>query len=486
MQFNSYSYILLLGLAAVLFWWLPVRLRRGYVAVLSVLFYASWNAAYVVVPLGLSLVAYYCAGRILLAPPENRGGWLRGGAAIVLLTLLIFKYQQFFFENLNFLLAAARQSPVRASLALALPLGISFYSFEAVSYLIDTRQGRIKQRSFSDVYLFLMFWPHLMAGPLVRYRELVPQLQFNRKFEMPMLVRGLDRLIWGLLQKNLLANTLGAFVDEGFLPKTAHLNSMLDNWFLALAFGLQIYFDFAAYSNMAIGSAQLIGVTLPENFRFPYHAKNPSDFWSRWHMTLSRWIRDYLFFPVNAKFRGAPGPLYASLIAIMALVGLWHGAGWGFILWGAIHGVYLVLYRMWERLSENPRWTRVTQSRPAQALVQAATIAAVMLAWIPFRASSLGQTLTMLRTALTGFSFRTAYSINFHLITLLMAAVVLVEPWLAAAFTRVEKRLSGFTLGPAGLPWVSYYLFRPAVYALGLLLFLAFDDRDTKFIYFQF
>jgi len=486
MQFNSYSYLLLLAVAAVLFWVLPVRIRRAYVLVLSVVFYASWNVAYVALPLVLSLAAFWCAGRMLLEAEEGRGAWLRAGAAMVLATLFFFKYQQFFLQNLNVLLQAFGRSPVRTSLALALPLGISFYSFEAVSYLIDARQGRVKTRNFTDLYLFLMFWPHLMSGPIVRFRELAPQLKFDRKFEVAMLLRGLDRLIWGLVQKNLIANSLGAFVDEGFLPKTAHLNSMADNWFLALAFGLQIYFDFAAYSNMAIGSAQLIGISLPENFRYPYHAKNPSDFWSRWHMTLSRWIRDYLFFPVNARFRGAPVPLYFSLVGIMALVGLWHGAGWGFVLWGAIHGVYLALYRMWERLGEDPRWTSLTRSRLVLGLLQAATLATVMLAWIPFRAGTLPQTVTMLRAALFSFSLRTSYSINSYLVVLLVAAFAALEPYLAAAFLAAEKRLASRFPASIGIPWFNLYMLRPALYAFGLLLFLAFDERDTKFIYFQF
>jgi len=480
MQFNSYSYLLLLALAVVLFWRLPVGWRRGYVLALSVLFYASWNAAYLALPLGLALGAYGCASRMLLVSIGQRRGWLRAGTAFVLVTLFFFKYQQFFLDNLNALLVSFGRSPAGTGLALALPLGISFYSFEAISYLIDVRQGRLKALLFTDLYLFLMFWPHLMAGPIVRFRELAPQLKFNRKFNLDLFLTGMDRLIWGLVQKNVLANNLGSFVDEGFLPRTAHANTMIDNWFLALAFGLQIYFDFAAYSNMAIGSAQLLGITLPENFRFPYHAQNPSDFWSRWHMTLSRWIRDYLFFPVNAKFRGAPAPLYLSLLGIMGLVGLWHGAGWGFILWGLMHGIYLVLYRIWEKLGE--AHPKMAQSKAAARAVQAVTFAAVILAWIPFRASTPGQALAMLRSALTAFSPQISFSINFYLITLLAALFVVIEPYLSAAFGALQAAI---TARPR-LFAANLYLARPLLYAWGLLLFLAFDDRDAKFIYFQF
>jgi alginate O-acetyltransferase complex protein AlgI len=296
-----------------------------------------------------------------------------------------------------------------------------------------------------------------------------------------MLVKGLDRLILGLVQKNLIANSLGAWVDEGFLPRVAAGNSTIDNWFLAIAFGLQIYYDFASYSNMAIGAAQLIGVTLPENFRFPYHARNPADFWSRWHMTLSRWIRDYLFFPVNARFKGAPGPLYVSLLGIMALVGLWLGAGWNFVLWGVLHGIYLALYRIWEAVQEG-RFKGLGQSPVVLSAWRVFTLVAVMAAWVPFRAASGGQAATMLRSMFFDFRFATSFSANFYLVTLLIAAYSVIEPFLASAIERGEKWL----LERHAL-WIAHlYILRPAIYAVGILMFMIFDDRDTQFIYFQF
>ncbi len=186
-------------------------------------------------------------------------------------------------------------------------------------------------------------------------------------------------------------------------------------------------------------------------------------------MTLSRWIRDYLFFPINARFQGAPLPLYVSLIGIMALVGLWHGAGWGFMIWGAMHGVYLVLYRVWES------WN--VKGRVAAFAWRIATLLAVMAAWIPFRASTPRQALIMLRSLIVPHGLRPSYSVNFYLVTLMVGTVALFEPLLAAWFERADKVLPD---------WARWFLWRPALYALGLLLFLIFDDRDTQFIYFQF
>ncbi|HEY2011842.1 MAG TPA: MBOAT family O-acyltransferase [Bryobacteraceae bacterium] len=464
MQFNSYSYLLLLIPAVALFWALPAVWRRWYVLALSIAYYATWNIAYTPVPL-LFAVAAYLVAQSITRRPDGARRWMWGGVALILAVFLFFRYH-------HVLLPGVRMS---------VPLGLSFYSFATIAYLIDTRQGRIKNHQLSKLSTFVTFWPTVISGPILRFRELAGQMEFARPFEIPMLLRGLDRLILGLVQKNLIANTLRGWVDEGFLPNAIRGNTTIDNWALAVAFGLEIYFDFAAYSNMAIGAAQLIGVTLPENFRFPYHAQSPPDFWNRWHMSLSRWIRDYLFFPVNARFRGAPVPLYCSLVGIMALVGLWHGAGWGFVLWGAMHGVYLVVYRIWESLRET-RLTRLANSRAAAWSWRILTLAAVTAAWVPFRASTGADASRMLGSMFGGFRLGVSYSVNFYLVTLLVAIVCTAEPYLAALWNRAETFLAA---RPARLAAATYVL-RPLLYAAGLLLFLIFDDRSTQFIYFQF
>jgi len=463
MQFNSYSYLLCLPVAVALFWALPIRFRRAYVIAASLAFCVTWNVYLLALPLGLSILTFGCATAMRKTPASAPRLAALGIAAIVLI-LAFFKYRGFLTGTLIFA-------------SIGLPLGISFYSFEAISYLIDTRQGRNSSRSFADLWLFLVFWPHLIAGPIVRSRELIPQFSFDRRFERRFVIEGMDRLLLGLFQKNAIANNLGPWVDDGFLPAIAASNTTLDNWCLAVAFGLQIYFDFAAYTNMAIGAARLIGVTLPENFRAPYHAATPVDFWSRWHMTLSRWIRDYVFFPLNAGLQDRKARLSASLIAVMAVVGLWHGAGWGFVLWGAMHGAYLAAYRAF-----------AGDRRPEDAGVgsrlfwRGLTLVAVAAAWIPFRATSLAQAATMLSSMFWRFSRGLSYSVNFYLITLLACAFCLVEPLLQ----RVIQRIDGFAAVSPAAARIGAYLVRPLAYATLLLLFVIFDDRDTQFIYFQF
>lgn len=479
MQFNSYSYLGLLFISVVVFWTLPPRMRRWYVLALSIAFYATWSPIFVLVPVAL------CAGVFLIAQKcvfgSHLRSWFWAGITYALAFLVAFRYHELIGTAMTALEQAFRIAPARTAIQVAVPLGISFYTFEAISYLIDVSQKRVTPNRFSDLLLFVMFWPHVIAGPIVRFRELAPQLRFEKKFEISMLLSGLDRLIWGLVQKNLLADPLSRFVDEGFLAQINGANTWLDNWFLAVAFGLQIYFDFAAYSNMAIGTAKLIGITLPENFRFPYHAKNPSDFWQRWHMTLSRWIRDYLFFPINAHFQGAPLPLYLSLLGIMAIVGLWHGVGWGFVVWGILHGCYLVIYRIWEA-AQKKRADVSQPSRFSQIIWRAGTLVAVVSAWVPFRANSLHQAAEMLRSMFFSFNPRISFSLNFYLVTLLVGAVCILEPYLRDGIGKLDAVAEHHVR----LVAANTFLLRPALYALGLLLFIIFDGRDVQFIYFQF
>jgi alginate O-acetyltransferase complex protein AlgI len=473
MQFNSYSYLLSLALAVAIFWALPVRFRRAYVLLVSLGFYATWNPGLIVLPLGLCAVTYLCArkAREQIETPRAKT-FVSLGIAFVILVLVIAKYRGFLLTNLQSLIPSLHGSA--AVLQVVLPLGISFYSFECISYLLDTRQRRIGKTGFMDLLLFVLFWPHLIAGPIVRFRELAAQLSFDKPFDTATFYSGLDRLLVGLVQKNVFANSLGGWADDAFLPRMATLNSSIDNWTTAIAFGLQIYFDFAAYSNMAIGAARLIGVTLPENFNHPYLAGTPPQFWSRWHMTLSRWVRDYLFFPLNAGFKNDRFKLYASLIGVMGLVGLWHGAGWGFVVWGIMHGTYLVLFRATsgDSLEGKPQWVHL--------LWRGLTLVGVFAAWVPFRAATLGQAQTMLASMFVRFSFGIAYSVNYYLVVLLCCCVCAAEPLLGKLLRVPVPDSRGMAAG------ANWYVLRPALQALLLLLFVVFDDRDTQFIYFQF
>ena len=477
MAFNSLTYLGFLGTVVVLYWLLPKRMRSGLVFGASVVFYASWNVMFLWLPVVVAGVVFVC-GKAMQGKGASARSWMWTGIGILLALLVAFKYRVFLGASLSYFWMSLKSSSVYNVKALVFPVGISFYTFEAISYLVDLRQGRVKAPSFVELCLFFFFWPNILSGPIVRARELMPQLRFEKAFEPRFAFEGCDRIVWGLVQKNVIANVLGIFVDRGFGAPAGGMLSTLDGWFLAVAFGLQIYFDFAGYTNVAIGTARLIGVTLPENFRQPYYAASPADFWNRWHMTLSRWIRDYLFFPINAKWKGAPLPLYLSLIGVMALVGLWHGAGWGFLLWGTMHGVYLAAYRLYENAGGSGRPGKDTGV--AAGIWRVVTLVAVMAAWVPFRAGSLAKTGAMFRAMFTRFTWHAEYSALFYGVTALVALFCAVEPMVMSVLSEIDET--------AATPGLSMYrvVVRPVAYLFGLTLFLLFDQNYSQFIYSQF
>ena len=477
MTFNSVSYLILLALAVVVYWILPERARRFFVFAMSVSFYASWGLVFVWVPLFVAVIVFLVARKMMTNPPHARR-WMWIGIVTLLSLLTILKYRGFLFLNLAFAGFTAGISANSWLTKVAFPIGISFYTFEAISYLIDLRQGRVKMPKFLDLCLFFFFWPNVLSGPIVRARELMPQLEFRKAFDAQFVFEGMDRIVWGLVQKNAFANLLGVWVDKGFLPGAAKLPSSVDGWFLAVAFALQIYFDFAGYTNLALGTARLLGIALPENFRQPYHAGTPAEFWTRWHMTLSRWIRDYLFFPINAKWTGKPLVLYSSMILIMALVGLWHGAGWGFIVWGVLHGIYLVIYRMYEGVKNGRPW--LMESRSANALWRMITLVAVVVAWVPFRAANLAKADAILAAMFLHLRTGREYSAVFYLLTGFVAVFCVLEPLLIRALGDLDHREDSEAVSPMRV------IVRPILYAVGLLLFLIFDSNNAQFIYSQF
>jgi len=476
MAFNSATYLLVLLLAVVVYWALPGSARRIFVLLAGLAFYASWGIIFVWLPLLVAVIVYVC-GKQGHAEPACAKRWTWLGISGLLVLLAIFKYRGFLLGNLAVFSGSAGSSHSWAT-TIAFPMGISFYTFEAIGYLIDVRQRRVKIPSLLDLCLFFFFWPNVLSGPIVRARELVPQLSFRKAFEGRFIFEGADRVIWGLVQKTVIANVLGVWEDHGFAPGLNSRPSTLDGWFLAIAFGLQIYFDFAGYTNMAIGTARLLGVTLPENFRQPYHAATPPEFWARWHMTLSRWIRDYLFFPINAKWQGAPLPLYVSLIGVMGLVGLWHGAGWTFVLWGLMHGTYLVLYRIYEA------WRKMPAGAPASPFIavawRVATLVAVFAAWVVFRSNNVSQARRILSAMFYRFAAGSSYPVLFYACTAIVGVLCAVEPILLRKLGEMEERAETETLSPFRV------MVHPIAYLFGLLLFLLFDSNNAQFIYSQF
>lgn len=381
MLFNSVEFVVFLSLSLVLHH--AVLRRAGWGAqkvaltLVSYLFYASWSPPFALLLLGSTGVDFLVARGIEGA----RGSWTRRGLLCVSLAfnlgaLIFFKYGGFFSASLYGLLGWS-DPPLRD---VVLPVGISFYTFESLSYTIDVYRGEPASRRFGDFALFLSFFPHLVAGPIVRPRDFLPQLLAAPPIKGEQVELALARIAQGLAKKVLLADTLGVYVDAIWsIPQVYGFWNVL---LAAYAYAFQIYFDFSGYSDIAIGVAQLFGLRLPENFDRPYLSRSPREFWQRWHISLSTWLRDYLYVPLGGNRRG-PRRTHVNLLLTMLIGGLWHGAAWTFVLWGGFHGALLVLQRPWRGRPD------VIDSPRCAWLKRFGTFHLVCFGWILFRAPDL-------------------------------------------------------------------------------------------------
>jgi alginate O-acetyltransferase complex protein AlgI len=391
MQFDSLTYLLFFALvlaaAALLRGW---GARKNALLAASYLFYGAWDPWFVLLLAGSSVLDWWIANRIAGSDDARwRRAWLLLSLGVNLGTLALFKYGGFLHANL-----AAALQPFGIALdapgwSLVLPVGISFYTFQSLSYTLDVYRRRVTPiASLRDFCLFVAFFPQLVAGPIVRFSEFESQLRVPRAPSWAVIGPGLALLLWGLFQKIVLADGLFAPVADAMFSGAGPAGAAAA-WAGVMAFSGQIFCDFAGYSCCAIGSARCLGFFLPENFRNPYAALGFSDFWRRWHISLSTWLRDYLYVPLGGNRHGRVRT-YRNLMLTMLLGGLWHGAGWNFVLWGGLHGAYLSLERLLaDRFGFAPEHAR----RPLAWCWSGLTLLLVMLTWIPFRAPDFAFTL---------------------------------------------------------------------------------------------
>jgi D-alanyl-lipoteichoic acid acyltransferase DltB (MBOAT superfamily) len=355
------------------------RAARLWLIGASLVFYGWWNPLHVLLLAGSILANFALARRIRTAPPAAARVWLALGIALDLGLLGWFKYAG--------LLARTAGLPDPGIL---LPLAISFFTFQQVMFLADSRAPDAPAPDLETYAAFVCFFPHLIAGPLVRPGEILPQLAAPAlaRPRAENIARGATIFLLGLAKKLVLADSFATFADPGFAAAAAGLHpSFFEAWYATLAYALQIYFDFSGYSDMAIGLALMLNIRFPINFNSPYKSCNISEFWRRWHITLSQFLRDYLYIPLGGSRRGQARRAF-NLMIVMLLGGLWHGAAWTFMLWGGLHGLYLLIH------AATPQ--RLRALLPA-ALAQALTLLAVLIAWVPFRAVDWAATRDMLR-----------------------------------------------------------------------------------------
>ena len=399
MLFNSFVFIFIyLPIVLGIFFWAGRRNRTwaaGWLALASLFFYGYWDYQYI--PLLLVSIAFnYGVGlRISQAAPTPRKRWLGFAVAANLILLVYFKYANFFLDTASFL-----SNESFPTLDIILPIGISFYTFTQIAFLVDTYQGKVHEYRFIHYLLFVTYFPHLIAGPVLHHKEMMPQFADKRIYSLSVnnFAIGVTIFCIGLAKKVLIADNLSPYA--GSLFNDTGSPSLFIAWGGVLAYTFQLYFDFSAYSDMAIGLSRLFGVRLPLNFNSPYKATNISDFWRRWHMTLSRFLRDYLYFPLGGN-RSGTFNRYRNLITVMLLGGMWHGAGWNFIIWGGLHGGYLIIHHAWSAISE--RLGFPSGSVIWKLAATALTFIAVCFAWVFFRSPDLSTSWEIVRGMTGGF-----------------------------------------------------------------------------------
>ncbi len=408
-----------LPLTVVLFHLLPRSRGRQVLLVAASLVFYLFGRLWDLPILLVSVLLHYAAGLLLRKLERCRRAVVAGTVALDLVLLVTCKYLGFFAESAGTLLGITLRVP-----ALPLPLGISFFTFQGISYVVDAYRDRDQASGrFFPVLQYLTFFPNLVSGPLVPFRQLAPMLD---RLERPDSVRtaaALRRFTVGLAKKLLLAGTLQTLTDAMFGLDAAGLD-FRTAWLGAVSYSLQLYLDFSGYTDMAVGLGQLFGVRLPENFRYPYRAASITDFWRRWHMTLSGWFREYLYIPLGGNRRGFVRTLRNKLLVFLA-TGLWHGANWTFLVWGLWHGVFSMLETRRSRAPRRRRWYGHVY-----------TLLVVVIGFVIFRADTLQQGLTMVRAMVTGFSWQPAstlalvqYGTNQAWAALLAGLVVAVNPF---------------------------------------------------------
>lgn len=451
----------------------PQRYRSFAILMGSYVFYGWWRVDFLLLLVGTTAFAFAMGQRI--AKHKDRAKARRAlviGVCGCLLVLACFKYLNFFADSFAALFATT-PAEIGWHWQIILPIGISFYVFQAISYLVDVYRGDARPaKSVVDFAAFIALFPQLIAGPILRYKDMEAQFQ-SRSHSLDAFTAGLTRFLIGLAKKVLIADTIAPLVDAGF---SANNPGLVLAWAAAIGFALQLYFDFSGYCDMAIGLGRMMGFRFPENFRAPYHARSITEFWRRWHISLSTWLRDYFYIPLGGN-RGGGLATYRNLMCVMVLGGLWHGANLTFVLWGAWHGVWLAMERL----------AKITS--PSQNLGWLPTLVVVLLGWVMFRATDVNEALEMYHAMLGGNLGEASSTplINIYGESLfamsLGCALVWVEPvWAKGGPWPAQVRSRPARPDLAQTMWMT-----PTVLIISAAAILKLADQSVSpFLYFQF
>ncbi|HQU44510.1 MAG TPA: MBOAT family protein [Pirellulales bacterium] len=474
MLFCSEKFLVFFTLVFALYWAMPWHRVRIYLLLAaSFYFYASWNQ-WLALIIGVSTTIDYFVARGIAASEDPRRRKLLLSITVVgnLSLLCYFKYANFFLHSVEQTLQAMGATSSLPVLQVILPIGISFYTFEAINYGVDVYRRHVPaERSLAHFMLFITFFPHLVAGPIVRARDFLPQINRRKQWDWARLQLGAQFFLMGLFKKLAVADRMAMFADPVFANPEQYRTTAV--WLAVLAYALQIYCDFSGYTDMALGTAHMLGFKLAQNFNMPYASANISEFWRRWHISLSSWLRDYLFIPLGGS-RGTGWQTNRNLMLTMTLGGLWHGASWTFVIWGVIHGAVLIGHRYFREFCQaRPKLNDALLTPPGTAVRIAMTFLTVSLAWVFFRATTFGAAMTVLGRM---FSVQQGLGPPMAKESLWVLTSVVVAAHLFA-LSGLWKKWS--VRMPAPMLGMSYALL------LTITLVLA-PDSGKAFIYFQF
>lgn len=481
MLFNSIAYLIFLPIVVGLYWLVPAKFRTALLLVASYAFYMFWKPIYGLLIFSLTVVNY-ALGLFMAAKPEQKKPILTLGIALNLAILAFFKYAYFLHDTVNDIFSFVH-APALPPIAIniILPLGISFFVFEFIHYLVDIYRGGQPVHSFMQFALFPSFFPTQIAGPIKRYQDFIPQLNKELKLTTPEFNEAVELILFGLFKKVCLADNLAPIVNRCYAHPEI-LNGT-DAWLAAYAFVFQVYFDFSGYTDIARGSAQLMGFKVPINFNLPYLSASISEFWRRWHISLSSWLRDYLFIPLGGSRRGTL-ITYRNLLITMALGGLWHGASMQFLFWGISLGVWLIINKTWRTFVEKiPALDAATKTKLYRAFAIALTFQSWTVSMVFFRAQTMKVASTLL-----GKMFFDIGNFQPTILNTNDSIIFAILPFVLLALFAAQLLVSKLKETPGIMPdFPSIPGFKPAYLAfLLMILLVCCPDSTPSFIYFQF
>jgi len=478
MLFNSYEFIFIFFPTTLFFYFLLARQNKVYgvawLMVASIFFYSWWNPKFTSLLL-ISIAFNFTSGLLISKSNKNKLIFI-AAVAINLLFLIYLKYANFFIGSINGL--GGHLEPIQ----LILPLGISFFTFTQIAFLVDCLRGDTKEFNPLNYILFVTWFPHLIAGPILHHKEMMPQFssKTNSAPNNNYISTGLTIFSIGLFKKVLLADQFSPFVSQVFNMPNPIDPMFFESWIAVLSYTLQLYFDFSAYSDMAIGLSLMFNIVLPKNFDSPYKSASIIDFWRRWHMTLSRFLRDYLYFPLGGN-RNGKIRRHFNLFITMILGGMWHGAGWGFIIWGGLHGVFLAINHFWRATF----LSQIGEGKPITKVIGIAiTFTAVSWSWVPFRANSIKSTLAIWSGMIGLNGFEATVSMTMMKEYALIIVGLGIVWFMPNLMTLLPKNSSGGHLSEQ--TFFRFNLITAIIVGAILCISVLSINHASEFLYFQF